>query len=477
MGSPVQIRREWIKCKRSVGYFVSTYCKIYDAKQADWIPFLLWPEQREVLDIIDNNRLVVILKARQLGLTWLCLCYILWRMLFHPIFTSLVFSRRETEAGQLLSDNRLRGIYRRLPDWAKTKKILVDSSLVWQLSNDSVCYAFPTTAGDSYTAGLAFVDEADLVPNLGELMTAVKPTIDGGGKMILLSRSDKDVPNSTFKNIYRGAKKGGSGWISIFLPWQVRPDRDQAWYEEQKRDTWARTQSYDDLWEQYPATDEEALRVATIGKRFRVSWLDNCYVEQAPLEDTDFYIPFLRVYKEPEQDHEYVIGGDPAEGNPESDDSVLTVLDVDTLEECAIVAGKIEPTDFALYAMQLGKYYNGARCLPERNNHGHAVILALRDIHEQDVLRGWDYKHGWLSTRRGKATMFTYAADALRDKQTIVHDPDTYAQMMSIGGATLKAPEGENDDFAISWSLAVCAARMYGAVAEYGDNPTHDYRG
>ena len=54
----------------------------------------------------------------------------------------------------------------------KVRSSPVDNDHEWQLSNGSRVLAFPTTAGDSYTASLAIVDEADLVPDLGRLMAA-----------------------------------------------------------------------------------------------------------------------------------------------------------------------------------------------------------------------------------------------------------------------------------------------------------------
>ncbi len=59
------------------------------------------------------SRKLVILKARQLGISWLCLSYALWLMLFQAPATILLFSLREEEAKELLW--RLRGMYERLP--------------------------------------------------------------------------------------------------------------------------------------------------------------------------------------------------------------------------------------------------------------------------------------------------------------------------------------------------------------------------
>ena len=442
-------------------YFIDRYCEIYDATDREWIPFDLWPEQRDTLFTITDNRLVVILKARQLGQTWLVLAFALWLMLFHPEATVLLFSRRDDEAIHLL-DFRLKQMYKRLPDWMRDSlTIEMDSKHEWRLSNGSMAYAFPTTAGDSYTATLAIVDEADLVPNLNDLMTAVKPTIDGGGRMILLSRSDKSHPGSPFKRIYKAAKRELNDWSPVFLPWWVRPSRTQEWYETQKQDTLANTGALDNLHEQYPATDTEALAPATLDKRIPARWLEQCYDEIEPVEaHTGPALPGLRVYKLPEPGRSYVIGGDPAEGNPTSDESSLHVLDSITGEEVAGLGGKFQPDTFASYIDMVGKWYNHAAVLVERNNHGHAVLLWLGIYSPLPILLGEDGRVGWLSSARGKVMMYAQGASSFRNGDVIVHDFVTFDQLASIEGSTLRAPDEAPDDRADSFVIAN-VARSY----------------
>jgi len=451
---------EWLKCSESPSYFIDDYCRIYDAIERDWIGFRLWPLQARALITIFNNLLIVILKARQLGMTWLVLGFALWLMLFRPASTILLFSRRDTESVYLLSD-RLKEMYKRLPRWMQARAVVEDNDHEFQLSNGSVARAFPTTAGDSYTASLAIVDEADLIPDLGRLMRSVKPTIDAGGRMILLSRSEKSKPQSEFKNVYRAAKQKLNNWVAIFLPWQARPDRSWEWYEAQKADVLHRTGSLDDLHEQYPATDTEALSARTLDKRIAPAWLERCYVEQRPIEPPGSpAIPGLTIYREPEAGHTYGIGADPAEGNPTSDDSALIVLDIRTGEEVAKLRGKFQPSTLAAHADTIGRYYNNASLMVERNNHGHAVLLWLKDNSRLKRLPGHDRREGWHSTTKGKALMYDAGADAFRDQETIIHSFDTYTQLASIEGSTLRAPEGEMDDLADSYVLATLAIQQ-----------------
>lgn len=449
---------EWLKCSESPEYFIERYCFIYNATDRNWIPFDLWPAQVDTLERFLDRRMIIILKARQLGLSWLVLCYALWSMLFRPSATVLLFSKRDEEATDLLSF-RMKGIYQRLPDWMKAKSVSVDGKHDWQLSNGSSAKAFPTTGGRSYTGSIVIVDEADFVQDLDLLLNAVKPTVDAGGQMIMLSTVDKSQPGSAFKRIYRGAKRGLTEWLPVFLPWLVRPGRDARWYEAQKSDILARTGALDDLHQEYPATDTEALAPKSLDKRIPAAWIEQCYAEEVgDLPDDAPAIPELIVYRKPQPGRRYVLGVDPAEGNPTSDDSALTVLDAITGEECATLSGKFQPAVMASYADKVGVYYNRAGLMVERNNHGHAVILWLTEHSLLVLLSGHDDRTGWLSSQMGKTLLYDKMTDYFRDNaregNQLLHSFVTYTQLASIEGNTLRAPEGEHDDRADSYALA-----------------------
>jgi hypothetical protein len=423
--------------------------------------------------------LVIVLKARQLGLTWLALAYALWLMLFRPSATILIFSRRDDESKYLLSDERLKGMYNALPDWLKDDTVKSDHH-VWTLANGSTAKAFPTSGGDSYTATLAIVDEADLIENLGKLITSVKPTIDAGGKMFLISRSDKSKPQSLFKKIYLGAKMGMNAWKSVFLPWSVRPERTIEWYEAVKRDTLENTGTLDDLWEQYPATDAEALAAKTADKRFLPTHLLKCYFTRQALTDAELLrhgvpaLPGFRVYVPAKPGRRYIIGCDPAEGNPGSNDTGVCILDYATGETCAVMQGKIEPSTTAVYIDRIGQYYNGADVMILRNNHGHAVLLKLNEIGVLSLINGLDGRLGYQENERTKTYMFDVAADAFRDSDCMVYDFVTYSQLTSIEGNTLSAPEGELDDMASAFVAAIIGRMLRAVRPTRQDNYLHD---
>lgn len=477
-----QQKIEWLKCARSLPYFFVTYLKLFNASEQTWVGFDLWPGQEPVLAVLQVHRQIIILKARQLGMTWLVLGYFLHKMLFQPAATVLLFSRRDDEAMELLSDERMKGMYSRLPAWMQCRAVTVSNAHEWVLSNGSRALAFPTTAGDSYTANAVLVDEADLVPNLNRLMRSVKPTIDNGGQLILLSRADKETPLSEFKQIYRAARLGQNGWQPVFLPWSVHPGRNLAWYSAQRLDAQTRTGALDDLYEQYPETDEQALAPRQKDKRLALAWIEACapspalpqlgggsvtasaQAEGGRLQSQMPALPGLTVYQWPEPGRRYMIGADSAEGNPRSDDSVACVIDMERWEQVAVLAGKLEPGSFAAQIRQVAQYYHKATVNPERQNHGHATILALQSFGDVTIALGLDGRPGWSSDERGKLLMYDLTAEALQNGSCRVACRETRAQLANIESNTLRAPAGLHDDYADAFGLALVGCR-YGVVS------------
>lgn len=467
-----EFKAEWLRCHRSFLYFAETYVRIYDTRSRKWIPFDLWPEQRDTADTMVANRQVIILKARQLGLTWLVLAFALWLALFHPIVEILVYSLRDKEAIYLLT-GRLKKMFVKLPEWMRESvSILTDDKHEWEFSNGSVIRALPTNKGDSYTVSLVIVDEADLVSNLDDLMERAGPTIEGGGRMILLSRSNKDAPSSPFKEMYRAAEEKKNDFVPVFLPWNVRPGRDEAWYARQVADYLTREGSLDGLHGNYPATVAEALAPRSKDKRIPPDWLTACYERTEPIALETVAgapaLPNLVLFRPPEPGRRYVVGSDPAEGNPTSNDSATVILDRETGEQVAELVGKLEPGVFADYTNQLASYYNAADLMVLRNNHGHAVLLWLSEHGTCKVLKGPDDRPGYAENKRTRAMLWDDAAGAFRTKDTVVRSLRAFTQLSMIRGDTLKAPDSELDDVADAYATA-----LYGRSVEPPKRPKH----
>ena len=74
----------------------------------------------------------------------------------------------------------------------------------------------------------------------------------------------------------------------------------------------------------------------------------------------------------------------------------------------------MEPATFGSQIAAVSAFFNGAAALVERNNHGHAVLLWLREFSTVQALPGLDKKPGWATTGSSKPMAYDNAADVLR---------------------------------------------------------------
>ena len=111
------LAKEYDKARKSFEHFVNTYCQIQDRKSKSAIPFKLWPGQNSVLPLINESTYLFVLKARQLGLTWLIAAYTLWRGIFNFHELIIIISAKEDLAVEFL--DRVKFMFDLLPIWMK----------------------------------------------------------------------------------------------------------------------------------------------------------------------------------------------------------------------------------------------------------------------------------------------------------------------------------------------------------------------
>jgi hypothetical protein len=470
--------------------FVSNYCQIFSNDESGWIPFRLWnvmevpdeyDNQVDLLQKMKDHKRLIVAKSRQQGASWLTLCHFLYGILFHPIKTVLLLSRGQLESIELM--RRIRNVYSRLPYWLKVKDEPTASKTYWELSNGSKVMSLSTSSGDSFVASECAIDEADLVWQAGggglqEVLLKVTPTLGAKGQLILVSKMDKSRPNSTFKNLFRGAMRNENGFAYSFIPWNAHPERDEAWYEARKQEALSANNNLDPLLENFPATINEMLSPKSTDKRLPYDWIAQCYQEERPLTSVQqkeltepewydknkeaFTIPHIEFFRMPKPGTKYCVACDCAEGITSSDDSALHVINVDTLEECVRVGVKAEPSTLAWYAHVLSKLYYNAPVMPERNQHGHAFILWMRDnASDTKILSSpADKRAGWITNTATKSLGYSKLAEALRDQKTIIHSAETFKQLSNVSESTLSAPKGSKDDNAITFMIAVATVSL-----------------
>ena len=109
-------------------------------------------------------------------------------------------------------------------------------------------------AGRSFTASVVVLDEFAFMLYGPQLLAAVKPTIDAGGQLIIISSADGN--GTSYHQLWQGARSGASGFAPVFLPWTANPHRGPGWRARIAAESPELTQA--DVLREYPETDEEA---------------------------------------------------------------------------------------------------------------------------------------------------------------------------------------------------------------------------
>lgn len=242
-----------------------------DVDQQGKVLFDLFSYQKSTLETFLNRRYVIVLKARQLGLTTLADAYALWLLMFRPGANILLVSKDQPTADKAL--DLLKFMYRFLPGWmaGRVPELEVDSAreMVWRhasgLKSRIVSRPATKTVGAGETATLVMWDEAALASYQDESLRSLMPTTDAGGSMIVFSTARGG--HNTFARLYRDAEAGRSEFAPIFHPWHVSrlmnkhagtgKKPDMGLYEGR------RLQMADKPWQfyaEYPSDPDEAFR-------------------------------------------------------------------------------------------------------------------------------------------------------------------------------------------------------------------------
>jgi len=221
-------------------------------------PFQLWEAQRAALARMEQERLIVFLKARQLGISWLVCGFALWLATTHLGAPILAYSQGQLEANELIRRTSL--LYHEHQDRPLLPALVRDNTglLEWDNGSRMLSLAATRRAGRSFTAALAILDEWAFMQWGRETLAAVKPTIDAGGKLFIISSADGQ--GSAYHQFWEQAKVGANGYTPIFLPWSARPDRGPDWRDAKLREAGGDAAT---VLREYPANDIEAFTAAT----------------------------------------------------------------------------------------------------------------------------------------------------------------------------------------------------------------------
>lgn len=461
-----------------------------------------WYWQRHVLDAMLDNNKSLWLKARQIGITWLAAGLALWNCLYNPGTRTLVYSITEDDA--VLVVHRIWGMFESLPEHLKNGvEVMIparglphqDIRLRHANGQISTIRARPSTkkSGHGETASLIILDEFSRQEYAKEVWTSTLPAISRGGRVVIISTangvSNEETGEGNYFH-YLYVNRDDKQIVGGFLPWNLHPDRDDAWYAE-----WAMALADNERNEQFPRTPEDAF-IFTGDPYFDVESL-RWYSEEAvqkPLYRMRFegYAHkarivksprgWIRVYERPRPGVPYCIGADVATGKGK-DYSSAHVLDLTSGAVVAELHGKLDADVYAEQLHFLGRWYNDAWLIVERGGgYGESVITHLKDTRKEgrpaypnlyrhraftrgkkNLSEEWGYpvsvksRTPLLSTTRQMIRERAYptlSRETLQEYRTFITAAD--------GGPSPRAQEGTNDDRVFSLALASEGFRQRG---------------
>lgn len=436
---------EIIRCSTSPIYFIETYLTIFDQTQGKAgliVPFILFPFQRDLINTYENNRFAIANKYRQAGISTATCAYLAWYVSFNSNRSvAIVADKLETARDELMND--VVDFIDGCPEWLRPKtgkdvidKVYKDTQKLKRYDNGSTLGAFSSKGLRGYTPTLLFWDETAWTEKGDRFWTAAKPTLQTGGRAIMVSTPSGLDP--VFYKTFDGARRNENNFKAVELWWfnDPRYNKDLVWLKNKGKenqivlidehwDNEYRIKLMDDGWEASSPWFEEQVRDANgdmkkIAQEILCSFLgsgDNFISEEylKRIQDYEIMTPIRQeymdknmwIFEDPEPAQEYIIAIDASPGHGE-DNSTINVLKKNELieeklitkngkqkkvkirkyqvEQVAEYYGKITPQGLAEVVYQYGKVYNNAYAVIDiTGGYGVQTVEKLLEIGYENV--------------------------------------------------------------------------------------------
>lgn len=378
---------------------------VWDWRTPDVRPEPPWSWQRQVVDGLHEHSTMVVLKARQLGATWIGCGYAVWLALYRPGSLSLLYRQKKDDAERLIYD-RCTELVKSLPDYLlnRAQVRFLKGSMEFLFPDGNVSRIFAesssSSSGRGETVGFVLLDEFAFIDNAPEIMRSVSAAAGRHGRILVVSTANGTWdPKTNTGNYFAGLWKQSQdqGLHTAFLPWWFRAERTQEWFETsdevQRLQPWERKV-------EFPGTPAEAFEVsdACYFDKPALSWyaskaiqpaLFQCHFDvtatgRARLVKTEN--DWISVFKLPDMERRYAIGADVASGHG-LDFSAAYVVDLSTMELCAEFHGRLDEDQYAEQLHYLGRWYgrhhgcvaDAVLAIERGGGFGNATVISLTD--------------------------------------------------------------------------------------------------
>lgn len=222
--------------------FINDFGMTFDPRLAEKglrtvVPFVLFPKQREFLDWVLQRWLQrqdgVVEKSRDAGVSWLCVAFAAWMMIFKPGTVVGFGSRKEDYVDQIGNPASLfwkvREFINLLPtEFQPPRWDSLKDAPFMKIQNRATGSFITGEAGDNIGRGnrtsIYFVDEAAFLERPEQADAALSQTSN--------CRIYVSTPNGAGNPFYRKAHDGRTP--KFIFDWRDDPRKDEGWYDTQK---------------------------------------------------------------------------------------------------------------------------------------------------------------------------------------------------------------------------------------------------
>lgn len=204
-------RRAWEIAQGDLFQFIKTFVWTMDEHDEE-NPIKRFPDLPVIEELcwlwqdLKKGEHLIIAKSRQLLASWWAIALTTWECLRLPGRLGGVVSKKEDDACKLIGETRLGLIYQYLPTWLKMEHPInqTESKVTFRHEDKppSIVMAMPQGADQARMHTFSFIiwDEAAFQDQLEPALVGAKPTLHGGGKLLLISSASP----GPFQRIYEG---------------------------------------------------------------------------------------------------------------------------------------------------------------------------------------------------------------------------------------------------------------------------------
>jgi len=495
---------EFLKCKKSIFYFIYNYCFLQQVGgKVKITPGNLHYKAVQSIKLLLNVHKCIFMASRQLGKSSVAAMVLTWVANFFPGVQILIVNMSKSAAYENL--NKIKFVHKHIPAFlASPMKYSGDRKSYIEFENGSIIKTFfysttqsPDTVGRSLTAPVLYIDECGFIPKMHDIYTAAQPVLSKAREQAVANGYPyfmflTSTPNGTmgtgewFHQMWTNAMDSDqlfdptNSLVDDFIAQMANPVHNsfakvryhwseiytQSWYQEQCRELNFNTRKINqelDLMFVGGAT-------SIFDDDFLSSLKPRSPIKTVPLSSTGSLKIFV---DEIDPGDFYIISADTAKSIT-GDFCSLEVVKFSTFEQVAEYNEKIGST--GKYATDIKQIINWLRELVgdniilaiENNSMGCAVLERLDEDEDENYTKYFcnskdDGNHGINTNTKTKPMMISFLFDLLLPAPEIIHSHAIIDQLSVIerkANGSVAAQSGFHDDLFMSLALAAYARKM-----------------